>query len=377
MNEKKFHDALFARMANKNFRRLTLIDENNIDFCSNDYLGLSRAWEVQSIMDKAIRKDEIHGSTGSRLISGNHDMVMKFEKFLAEFHQAESALLFNSGYVANQGLISCIADRHDTIIYDQLVHASLREGVQYTLAASFSFRHNDLAHLEERLKNAKGNVFVVVESIYSMDGDEAPLVSMTELCATYGAALVVDEAHATGVFGHQGRGLVNALGLESKIWARIYTFGKALGSHGAVVVGPNYLRDYLVNFSKPFIYTTALPAYHYIGVWRAYEMMMIKPLTEKIQKRIRYFLKQIPESLKASFIPSRSAIQCMLLPGNAQVKTAAETLQKAGYAVVPILHPTVPAGQERLRICLHTYNTKAQINGLIAQLGQLQETTLN
>lgn len=373
MNEKKFRTAISERIANNSLRRLSLIDEGKIDFCSNDYLGLARSEIVQLGLQEALQKNELHGATGSRLISGNHASTEAFERFLAEFHQAESALLFNSGYVANQGLISCVADRHDTILYDQLVHASLREGVQYAHAASFAFRHNNVTHLEERLKKAKGNVFVVVESIYSMDGDEAPLEIMALLCAQYEAYLIVDEAHATGVYGDQGRGLVNALGLESKIWARVYTFGKALGSHGAAIVGTNILRDYLVNFSKPFIYTTALPAYHFAGVWQAYKMMITEGLTEKLQQLIHFFLHQIPPALQSSFIPSNSAIQCFLLPGNERVKQAAATLQSAGFAVMPILYPTVPAGQERLRICLHTYNSQAEITDLVDMLTQLHQ----
>ncbi len=223
MNENKFHQALAKRKADNALRKLPIL-EAKIDFFSNDYLGLARSLEVKNALEEALKLEELHGATGSRLISGNHQFLEQFETFLAHFHQADSALLFNSGYVANQGLISCIADRHDTILYDQLVHASLREAVQYSRASSFSFRHNDISHLQERLERTQGNVFVVVESIYSMDGDEAPLKEMVDLCQSFGAAIMVDDDNASGVFGQEGRCLLAVLCLEKAIWAIIYTF---------------------------------------------------------------------------------------------------------------------------------------------------------
>jgi len=363
----KMEKALAERKAVQALRRLPAT-QGWIDFYSNDYLGMAQNAVVKTAIQQALEQEHSLGATGSRLISGNRPELEAFEDFLANFHRSEKALLFNSGYAANQGLLSCMADRHDTIIYDQLIHASLREGLKLSLASHYAFRHNDLEHLGQKLAIAKGQIFVVVESVYSMDGDEAPLQEMLELCEKYGAALVVDEAHATGVLGPEGRGLVAELGLEERVWARIYTFGKALGGHGAAVCGPAYLIDYLINFSKPFIYTTALPWHGLAGVKAAYLEMQSGVALAQLQENIQFFNEQIPGSLRPQFIPSRSAIQSLLWPGNTAVRELARGLQEAGLGVWPILHPTVAKGQERLRICLHGFNTKEQITHLLDAL---------
>ncbi|MEN0004220.1 MAG: aminotransferase class I/II-fold pyridoxal phosphate-dependent enzyme, partial [Bacteroidota bacterium] len=180
-----------------------------IDFCSNDYLGFARDSAELFQLSGAPT-----GATGSRLISGNAPAFERLERRLAHYFNAPAALLFNSGYSANIGLIACMATRHDTILYDQLAHASIREGLLLSPARTYNFRHNDLVHLEERLRKAQGNRFVIVESVYSMDGDQAPLQEMVDLCQHYQAALVVDEAHGTGVYGKKGEGVVVKLGLE-------------------------------------------------------------------------------------------------------------------------------------------------------------------
>ncbi len=341
-----------------------------VDFYSNDYLGMAQNPVVKAAIETALEEKGPLGATGSRLISGNRQEMEAFEHFLATFHYSEKALLFNSGYAANQGLLSCMAERHDTIVYDQLIHASLREGLKLSLATHYSFRHNDLGHLEQKLQISKGQIFVLVESVYSMDGDEATLLELVELCEKYGAALIVDEAHATGVLGPEGRGLVAELGLEERVWARIYTFGKALGGHGAAICGPGYLIDYLINFSKPFIYTTALPWHGLAGVQAAYQEMQKGTALQALQQNIRFFTEQMPASLRPQFIPSRSAIQSLVYPGNSAVRELAKTLQDHGFAVWPILHPTVPKGQERLRICLHSFNTETQIQSLLDVIQQ-------
>ncbi|WP_373551417.1 aminotransferase class I/II-fold pyridoxal phosphate-dependent enzyme [Haliscomenobacter sp.] len=366
---KKMMTELFNREQANSLRCLpTALDL--VDFYSNDYLGMAQNPVVKAAIETALEEKGPLGATGSRLISGNRQEMEAFEHFLATFHYSEKALLFNSGYAANQGLLSCMAERHDTIVYDQLIHASLREGLKLSLATHYSFRHNDLGHLEQKLQISKGQIFVLVESVYSMDGDEATLLELVELCEKYGAALIVDEAHATGVLGPEGRGLVAELGLEERVWARIYTFGKALGGHGAAICGPGYLIDYLINFSKPFIYTTALPWHGLAGVQAAYQEMQKGTALQALQQNIRFFTEQMPASLRPQFIPSRSAIQSLVYPGNSAVRELAKTLQDHGFAVWPILHPTVPKGQERLRICLHSFNTETQIQSLLDVIQQ-------
>jgi 8-amino-7-oxononanoate synthase len=361
----RMQKALAERAENDALRVLRLPNPDLVDFYSNDYLGLSKNPKVLQASIHAISEGGEFGSGASRLISGNRVAVEQFEEFLARFHDVESALFFNSGYAANQGLISCMATRHDTILYDELIHASLREGLALSHAAHFSFRHNDLEHLNQRLQRAKGQVFIISESVFSMDGDEVPLLSMLELAEKHGAALVIDEAHAVGVVGPRGEGLVQKLGLQDRIWARIPTFGKALGGHGAAVLGPKYLKDYLINFSKPLIYTTAAPAHVATTLLAAYQIMLQENTAAVLQQNIQYFLQKLGEELKPHFIPSRSAIHCLLWPGNSAVRELSRALSVEGIGVWPILHPTVPKGQERLRICLHAYNTRQEIDLLI------------
>lgn len=331
-------------------------ERNLIDFCSNDYLGFVREGDL-AVTGKT-------GATGSRLISGNSALAEELEQQLATFHQAESGLLFNSGYAANLGLLSCIANRHDTILYDQLAHASIRDGIRLSLAKSYSFQHNDLVDLQKKIRQASGRVFIVVESIYSMDGDEAPLVELCEIVAAFGAYLIVDEAHSNGIFGANGEGLVAEKNLQHKVWARIHTFGKAMGSHGAIVLGSKALRDFLINFSRPFIYTTALPEHALLAIKNAYEKLPGNPAILRTHQNVSLFKNSLSTQSKEYFVQSRSPIQCLVWQGNDRVKAFANAVQAAGYNVRPILHPTVPAGEERLRICIHAFNSEAEITGL-------------
>ena len=306
-----------------------------------------------------------YGATGSRLISGNHKVTEEVEVFLAEYYNAESALIFNSGYNANIGFFSSLPQRGDTIIYDELIHASIRDGIKLSNANSFSFEHNDLISLERKIKNAKGHVWIAVESISSMDGDEAPLKEMVEISKKYDAAILVDEAHACGIFGPKGEGLVVQLGLENEVFARVATFGKALGAHGAVVLGNKLLRDYLINYSRAFIYTTALPLPSVIAMKKAHVFLSHSfERVEVLKDLISYFKFKIRHS-SFKIVESVCSIQCVIVPGNDAVKHMAEKIQKNGFDVRPILSPTVPKGEERLRICIHAFNTKEQIDGLL------------
>ncbi|MGB1248241.1 MAG: aminotransferase class I/II-fold pyridoxal phosphate-dependent enzyme, partial [Chitinophagales bacterium] len=223
----------------KNAFRTLSVENDLIDFCSNDYLGLARSQELASRVEEELQKctKKINGSTGARTITGTLKLTQDLELFLAQFHGAKSALIYNSGYTANLGLFSALPYRGDTIIYDELIHASIRDGIGLSRANSFSFRHNDLSSLEKKLSLAKGNKYVAVESIYSMDGDVAPLLEVSSICKKYNAALIVDEAHSNGIFGEKGEGLVSELGLENDIFARVMTFGKAIGCHGAAILG--------------------------------------------------------------------------------------------------------------------------------------------
>ncbi len=382
--ENRLRHALEQRESQDSLRRLTSGCEL-VDFCSNDYLGFSRSEVLKGRIRDEVAKNtgSMIGSTGSRLISGNSQYCEGLEKFIADFHDAESGLIFNSGYDANIGIFSSIPQRTDTILYDQLVHASIRDGIRLSNAKAFSFRHNDIVDLERRLK-AEGrvsqegrfakNVLVAVESVYSMDGDCAPLTEMVELCERYGASLIVDEAHATGVFGKGGEGRVVELGLEDRVLARVHTFGKALGSHGAIVLGSKTVRSYLINFARSFIYTTALPFHSLASVRCAYEYLASdKEQIAGLKERVKLFKTLIGSELADKMIPSESAIQCVVIAGNSKVKAVAKGIQESGYDVRAIMHPTVPSGAERLRICLHSFNTEAEIENLTNRLGALTQ----
>lgn len=343
------------------YRSLTT-DNDFIDFCSNDYLGLA------STPFPPDPESKQYGSKGSRLLSGNYTQTEKTEHFLATHYHAPSALLFNSGYDANLGLFSCIASREDTIIYDELIHASIRDGIRLSNARAYAFKHNDLNSLENKIKNSKGLIYVAIESVYSMDGDYAPIASILDVCKTYGAALIVDEAHATGIEGKHGKGCVVNLALEKDVFARVITFGKAYGAHGAIIAGSSTLRSYLINYARSFIYTTALPLDSVHRIHQSHLFLQNNlHLIDNLQEIIRYFKAKV-SSLNTTLIESQSPIQSIIIPGNQQVQKVANYLQKQRLNVKPILSPTVAEGKERLRISLHAFNTKKEIDLLLSSL---------
>jgi 8-amino-7-oxononanoate synthase len=362
MQKNIFQAKLKRRSELQSFRRLYL-SAAAVDFCSNDYLGIVREDRLASGMPHGRLKP---GSTGSRLLSGNYTMIEETESAIARFHQAETGLIFNSGYDANLGLLSALPQKGDTVLYDYLSHASIRDGVRLSSAESHAFRHNDLSDLEDKLVLVRGNSFVVTESVFSMDGDMAPLQGISALCDRFGAHLIVDEAHATGVVGGKGEGLVQELALQEKCLARVHTFGKALGCHGAIVLGNHELRDFLINFSRPFIYTTALPEASIAAVRQSYRVF---PELHEQRKNLNQLigLFQRRQLLPKKLI-SPTAIQGVVLPGNQAVKELAGRILKGGMDVRPILYPTVPLGSERLRIILHSFNTEEELENLFAQL---------
>ena len=249
-----------------------------IDFTSNDYLGFANSELIfdkthQFLLDKNIK---INGATGSRLISGNHNLYQITEDFIAHFHQSESALIFNSGYDANVGFFSSVPQRNDIILYDELCHASIRDGIQLSNAKSYKFNHNDFENLEKlilKYHTELVEVYIVTESVFSMDGDCTNLEELTAISEKYNCNLVIDEAHALGVFGQKGQGLVQELQLQNKVFARIMTFGKGLGCHGAAILGSQNLKEYLVNFARSFIYTTGLSPHSVATILVAYHQL--------------------------------------------------------------------------------------------------------
>ena len=343
----------------------TLKSENSlIDFCSNDYLGFSRSKELKVLFNHELKNYPEYrlGSGGSRLLSGNHSFTESLEHKIAISHDAESALIYNSGFDANLGLFASLPQRGDTIISDEFIHASIIDGIRLSHAIRYVFRHNDLSSLEQKLKLAKGKIFIVVESVYSMDGDEAPLKEIAKLARQFNAALIVDEAHAVGIFGESGRGLVNELGLCNEVFARTITFGKAMGTHGAAILGSSQLRSYLINFSRAFIYTTAAPFLNHLAIHCAYLYLKSKDHQSDIHQRITLFRQSIKSAIK--LLDSRSAIQIIVVPGNDKARETARLIQQGGFDVRAILSPSIAAGSERLRICLHNHNSMTEIKNL-------------
>ena len=363
-----FENELNNRIEKNAFRSLTNTDFL-IDFCSNDYLGFAQSEKLKNnILGRLQNGTFSNGATGSRLLTGNSSLVESVEEEIKTFHKAESALIFNSGYTANLGFFSCIAKKNDTILSDSLCHASIRDGIRLSFAKHVKFIHNDLKDLERKLVKSTGNRFVVVESVYSMDGDFAPLKEIVDLCKYYNANVIVDEAHATGVIGKTGEGMINHLGLENDVFARVHTFGKALGTHGAVILGSEKLKTYLINYSRPFIYTTALPDHSLVAISESYKLLTKSVADiEKLRENVTIFYENL--GLKCSAL--KSPVFSFLVPGNSEVKNVSERLKSLNINVLPVLSPTVQEGKERLRICLHSFNSKEEIGLLTNLLGKL------
>ncbi|PWK20490.1 aminotransferase class I/II-fold pyridoxal phosphate-dependent enzyme [Xanthomarina spongicola] len=373
---KKLQEKINQRKAQNMLRQLGT-EHDLIDFSSNDYLGFSNSKEIFDMTHHYLESHNLHrnGSTGSRLLSGNYEFYNEVEAMLCEFHNCESSLIFNSGYNANLGFFSSVPQRGDIILYDEYIHASIRDGITMSHAKSYKFKHNNLDHLDEMLKRVQHDesvIYIVTESVFSMDGDSPNLVSLINISKKYKAFVVIDEAHATGVFGEKGVGLIQELGLENQVFARLITFGKALGSHGAAILGSKELTEYLVNFARSFIYTTALPPHTLMTIKSVYMELPKTHEISKLHNNITFFKAEIIKNkIQHHFINSNSAIQCCLVSGNENVKALSNQLLKKGFDVKPILSPTVPAGEERLRFCLHSFNSEKEIKDILQLLASL------
>lgn len=331
------------------------------DFASNDYLGLAK---------KGTPISEERASGGSRLITGNSALAERTEAQIANYFRAESALLFQSGYAANLGVISALAHRDLTILYDEFCHASIRDGIRLGVAKNWGFAHNDMQDLEKKLERTTGNVLIITESVFSMDGDEAPLVELLRLKKQFSAALLLDEAHAAG-WKKDGLALAEELAIAEEIDLRIITFGKAFGAHGAAVLCSDVYKQYFINHARSFIYTTAPSTSFWEHISWSLDMVgSAKEAREDLEANILLFASLAEES-PLNFLKSSSPIQGVL--GSAeQLQLWSEKAGEAGMVVRPILHPTVPLGAERLRICLHSFNQKSDIQQLITLLHEHQ-----
>lgn len=351
---------LIKRRNEGNERRLQLLPPL-IDFASNDYLGIARsdpfADMVLQKFQQQSEKQKRYGSSGSRLLTGHSLFAEHLEGKIAEFHGYEAGLLFNCGYMGNIGLLSAIAGSDDTIYYDAHIHASTQDGIRLSRAKAFPFRHNDLDQLENRLRSNYSHCakYVCVESIYSTDGTLAPLTELCHLTQKYDAHLIVDEAHAVGISGPKGRGRIAQLQLQSSVFAQVVTFGKALGTYGAIVLGSRRLKELLINFAHSFIYTTAMPLHCLVAIDCSYDYFP----TLELQRN------QINDLIISS---SQSHIQCVKIRGGHEVVQMAKKVALAGFSVSALRSPTVRRGEECLRISLHSFNTQKELTSLFSTI---------
>ena len=357
-------------------QRRTLAQIHGIDFCSNDYLGLAEHPALREAVVRAVQNSTRVGGTASRLLSGQTEGWRKLEEEFAGFAGTEAALFFGSGYAANMGLLSALVGRDDVVYSDVLNHASLIDGMRLSGARKVIYPHLNLSVLEDSLRQDAGAPWrriIITESVFSMDGDVAPLKEMAVLAEKFGAAMIVDEAHATGVQGKGGCGLAAQAGILPQVLATIHTCGKALGSAGAFVCGPAVMKDHLINHARTFIFSTALPPYF------AEQISAAVRLAAAMDKERQTLLKRasgLNHALRrAGFDTGESASQIVpvILGSNQDTLQAAEHIQRRGFAVRAIRPPTVPTGRARLRLSLTTRIAEEELDRLVKSLVEWRE----
>jgi len=345
-------------------------DKNFLNFSSNDYLGLANNPDTLYAIKNQLEQSGF-GSGASHLICGHHQIHQDLENALAKFLQRGSAITFSSGYMANLAILQSLASKGDLILSDKLNHASIIDGAKLSDAQSLRYPHCDLAALESRLKKQAVNKWVVTDSVFSMDGDIAPLREIVELCKKYEANLIVDDAHGFGVLGKNGRGCIEHFELsQSDCVVVMGTFGKALGGYGAFVSGGHALTSYLEQFARPYIYTTALPPA--VAAGNLYNLRLIesKPqLRNKLIENIKYFKLQCANK-KIDMFDSQTAIQPIKVGNTKKLLRLDKKLKENGILVGAIRPPTVPPNGDRLRITLSASHDFEQINHLIEQLNK-------
>ncbi|KAJ5737092.1 uncharacterized protein N7483_002217 [Penicillium malachiteum] len=381
--------ALERRETKSARRRLTILPQTAIDFSSNDFLSLSTSPAYRNrYLAHVNNTPEFFpfASGGSRLLDGNSAYAEELERFVADFHDAPTALLFNSGFDANVGVLSSIPQPGDLILYDELIHASVHEGMRLSRAGKrVMFDHSCPTSLRDalgeqinndpKIQSGARNVFIVIESIYSMDGDIAPIKDfikvVDELLPLENGHFIVDEAHATGVFGPRGAGVVQDLGVQDRMFIRLATFGKALASHGAMVLCGPETRDYLINYARSLIYTTALGFPFLASIKTAYELLSSGE-TESLQRRVQSLIGHLHTQLASLQMRQHVMFEVDHFPNSpifslrtSQPRELASFCQKAGLIVRAIMPPTIPDGKERVRVCLHAGNTEEDIDTLV------------
>lgn len=353
----------------KNLAR-RLLNSEGVDFCSNDYLGFAADPVLKKNIITAV-KDVDSGSTGSRLLRGNTSWVCTLEEELAAWSGAEEALFFPSGYQANLGLLSAVLDKTTTVFSDEFNHASIIDGIRLSSAEKQIFAHNSLHDLEHKLQTVNSpRKVVVIESVYSMKGDQAPIKEIHELCLKYRAELIVDETHSTGVYQ---AGLAKTLGIQSQMLATVHSGGKALGVGGAWIATSTMIKDFMINFSRPFIYSTApspllaealraaVTYWHEVGNERAF---VAKEKARDLKKDLEKFMSE-------SSLSGEGLILFLNVHKSELAIEWSERLRGQGFDIRAIRYPTVPEGQAGLRLSVHANHSPADLKQLVGGLRRL------
>ena len=365
----RLHQGLSALEARS--QRRSLAEIYGVNFCSNDYLGLAVNPALRAAVTEAVRISERVGGTGSRLLSGQTEEWRDLEDEFAKFAGTESALFFTTGYAANLGLLASLVGKDDVVFSDERNHASLIDAMRLSGARKVIYPHLNLNALEEALREAAGAPWhrvIVTETVFSMDGDIAPLVELANLAEKYDAALILDEAHATGVHGPAGHGLAVAAGVTSKVLAVTHTCGKSLASAGAFVCGPAVLKEHLLNHARTFIFSTALPPYFAAQIQTALRLAegMDTDRASLLQRAAT--LRAALQSEGFDTAATVSQIVPVVIGHNDATLDAAEHLQRDGFAVRGIRPPTVPEGGSRLRLSLTTRISQEELSRLVHSL---------
>jgi 8-amino-7-oxononanoate synthase len=376
------YSELLASLENRG-RLRNLAPAAGHDFTSNDYLGLAESAELKDAIRLALDRGVPAGAGGSRLLRGNHPEHEALEEEAAAFFGAEAVLYFSSGFAANYALFAGLPQRGDLIVYDALIHASAHDGMRAGRAEFVPARHNDANDFEDKIcrwraAGGTGRPWIAAESLYSMDGDRAPLADLAAIAARHDGMLVIDEAHATGVFGPDGRGLGAVLEGRPDVLS-LHTCGKALGTAGALLCGPRVFRDFLINYSRPFIYSTAPSPLAAAAVRAALRLCKDQPQRREKLAGLIDFANAALEGACGSK-PSGSQILPVIVGTDQRATALAAAMRARGYDIRAIRPPTVPENTARLRIAL-TLNTGIQIAGEMIEalgfelqhLGDLQE----
>ena len=368
----KKHERALEALARRD-RRRSLTALSGIDFSSNDYLALATSRELRDAARAALERDVSIGSGGSRLLRGNHREHEALETEAAAFFGAQSAMFFGGGYDANLALFSTLPQRGDLVVHDALIHASVHDGLRMGKAERAEAEHNDAQAFEEaitdwRAAGGTGTPWIAVESLYSMDGDRAPIDDLAQIARRHDGVLVIDEAHATGVLGPMGRGLAAHLEGQPNVVA-LHTCGKALGAMGALVTGPQVLTDYLVNRSRPFIYATA-PSPLLAAVVRAALLIcrFDNARREKLASLVAFTGRQLAESCGIN--ASGTQIQPVVVGSDERAMRLAVAMQARGFDIRAVRPPTVPEGTARVRLSLTLNVDAVQVGSMVAAMAE-------